>query len=93
LCDDGEGGGSCGAEEKGEKCDLEPLKNHAKAHTAYKSVKLFFHMHRIIGHDTEKVWNLQRYSLIWNVQMSICTFVWGNISLHTGINIRGPTVK
>ena len=75
-------------EEKGEKYDLEPLKNHAKDHTAHKTVKLFFHMYSIIGHDIENVWNLQLvlfHLKSTNVNFSI--YVWENTYLHTGINI------
>jgi hypothetical protein len=61
-------------EEKGEKYDLESLKNHAKDHTAHKTVKLFFHMYSIIGYDTENVWNFQLVLFYLK-----CT----NVNLHT----------
>ena len=49
LCDDHEGGESSGEEER-DKDEPEPVQSFTKAHTAYRTVRSDFYMHRIRKH-------------------------------------------
>jgi hypothetical protein len=59
LCDNCGGGGRSEAKEEGGKHDQEPLTRFAKAHPAYKTAQTCGNIYSNVGHDKQKILNLE----------------------------------
>jgi len=54
LCDDCVAGTSSAKKEEGDECNLESVMSIVKSHSAYKTLKSFFHTHATLANITNR---------------------------------------